>query len=569
MPASLLRWFPFLQWSRPTPATLGRDAWAGASVGLVLVPQAIAYATLAGMPAETGLYAAMLPAIVGALWGSAPLLAVGPVALTSLLTFGSLAPLAAPGSTQWVTLAVWLALYAGFVQLMLGVCRFGRIADLVSQPVVAGFINAAALIIIGSQLPDLLGLRGVTWQQWPAALSRSVVDVGTGPSSAVFGLGAVAALVVFKRMFPRWPGMLIVGVAGIVVSAGTGYEQRGGDVVGALAAGLPALALPPTLSLDQHRMLWPAAFILALVSFAEAMSSCRTLARKQQQPWDENQELVGQGLAKIASGLCGAFPVSGSFSRSALNLYAGAVSGWSSLFSTVCVLVTALFLVEWIYHLPSAVLAAMIIVPTVNLLEPSAFSRLLRISRDDALVMATTFVVTLLSLPYIHWGVFAGIATAMAAFLYRRSHPRIIEVSLHDDGTLRDRERFALPALAPGLLAVRIDGALNFLTAAPLERFVAARCTQSGAIKCVLLCASGMNDIDASGVETLQAIQRTLQDKGIVLYLSAVKKQVSDVLERAGMLAPGAPPLTLYPTDRDAVGALAVPVQAPAAPAMA
>jgi sulfate permease, SulP family len=532
----LSRWLPFVSWPRPSVGTLMRDAWAGISVGLVLVPQAIAYATLAGMPPQTGLYAALLPAIVGALWGSSQLLAVGPVALTSLLVFGSLSPMATPASPQWVALAIWLALYAGLFQFLLGACRLGRIADLVSQPVIHGFINAAALIIIISQLPDLLGIRGMS--------ATRIVEIATGkahlPSGMLmttsFGLAAALLLTLCKRILPRFPGMLFVSVAAIVASWYVGYESAGARVVGYLPSGLPEIALPPAITFHQHQALWPTAFVLALISFTEAMSSCRILARKQQTPWDENQELVGQGLAKIVSGLSGAFPVSGSFSRSALNLYAGAASAWSTLFSTACVLVSLLFLLDVIYYLPRSVLAAMIIVPTLALLDWKAFARLWSISRDDAMVAIATFAVTLLSAPYLHWGVFAGIGLAMTFFLYRRSHPRIIEVSLHQDGTLRDRQRFDLPPLADDLLAVRMDSALNFLTANLLDRFVVSCCARDDGIKRVLLCASGINDIDATGIEALEATRKSLEGRGARLYLSAVKKQVWDVLESAGLV---------------------------------
>lgn len=534
--ASLSRLLPFFRWPRPSRSTLLQDAWAGLSVGLVLIPQAIAYATLAGMPPHTGLYAALLPAIVGALWGSSQLLAVGPVALTSLLTFGSLSPLASPGSDAWVALAIWLALYSGLFQLLLGVFRLGRLVELVSQPVIQGFINAAALIIIFSQLPDLFGLGGKTAGQIrDMAASASSLPPGVLLATG-FGLTAMGMLAALKRFFPRFPGMLFVCAFAIAASWWTGYSDAGGAVVGQLPSGLPLLAIPPEISFDQHRALLPLAFILALVSFTEAMSSCRTLARKQQVPWDENQELIGQGLAKMTSGLSGAFPVSGSFSRSALNLYAGARTAWCTLFSTACVLIALLYLLDLIYFLPRSVLAAMIILPTLSMVDLGVFKRMLVISRDDALVAVVTFVVTLLSVPYLHWGIFIGIGLALACFLYRRSHPRIIEVSLHQDRTLRDRTRFGLPPLAEDLLAVRMDSALNMLTAVPLDRFVSTHVEKNRAIRRVLLCSSGMNDIDATGLESLEALRSSLETRGVQLYMSAVKRQVSDVLDRAGML---------------------------------
>ncbi len=551
-PDTLARLFPFLQWQRPTPASLGRDAWAGISVGLVLIPQAIAYAALAGMPPATGLYAALLPSVIGILWGSSALLAVGPVALTSLLVFGSLSALAVPGTPEWVALAIWLALYSGAIQLGLGAFRLGRIANLVSQPVVVGFINAAALIIIFSQLPALIG-ADIALDQ--LSKLRDVFGQPSIVAATAFGVAALVLLLLLKSFAPKLPGMLIVAALGILVSWFSDFAARDGAIVGAIPPGLPPFLLPPPIPFSSHQQLWPAALIVALVSFTEAMSSCRVLARTRKEQWDENQELIGQGLAKILSGANGAFPVSGSFSRSALNLYAGAVSGWSTLFSALCVLLSLLFLTDVIYYLPRPVLAAMIVVPVLGLLNFSAMRRLFLVSKDDGLVALVTFGVTLLSAPRLHWGVFAGVGLTMASFLYRRTRPRIVEVGMHEDGTMRDRQRFDMAPPAPDVFAVRIDSALNFLTAPMLERFIVERVREQRGIRRVLLCAGSINDIDASGIDALEAIRASLAGEGVALYVSAIKKQVWDVLTKAGAIrALGAD--HVFATDREAVQAI-------------
>jgi len=553
---NLKRLFPFLAWPRPTPATLRQDAKAGFSVGLVMVPQAVAYATLAGMPPQTGLYAALLPALIGILWGSAGLLSVGPVALTSLLVAGSLYPLAEAGSTQWVTLAIWLSLYAGLIQLMLGAFRFGQIASLVSQPVLIGFLNAAALIIIALQIPPLLGQRSFA-QIIPSLASPTPVLL-VGPLGLLMLLAA-------KRYTPRLPGILLVTLAGIALSWLLGFEAWGVPLVGAIPTGFPPISLLPTLSFDLHRELLPAALIIALISYAEAMTSCRTLARRLRQPWDENQELVGQGLAKIASAFSGSFPVSGSFSRSALNLYAGAVSGWSTLFTASCVLLTLLFLTDVLYYLPYPLLAAMIIVPVLNLLDLKALRRAMAISRPDGVIAWSTFAVTLLATPRLHWGVFVGVGLTMVFYLHRRGRPRIIEVGLHPDGTLRDRARFPLEALAPDLLAVRIDSALNFLTISALERFITQRSNQDKRIKRVLLTAASINDIDASGIDGLEFLLHTLRSDGVELHIAAIKKQVWEVLERSGLAATLGPEC-IHATDLQAIENLTAQTIAGAGP---
>ena len=252
-----------------------------------------------------------------------------------------------------------------------------------------------------------------------------------------------------KRFLPHTPGVLLVCVAGIAVSAVLGFQALGGDVVGMVPAGLPTLGWPEPLTIEQHRALLPPAMIIALISFTEAMASARSLPSPDGRLWDQNQELVGQGLAKMASGFSGAFPVSGSFSRTALNRYLGATSGWSALFAATCALFGLLFFTQYLQYLPKAILAAIIIVPVFGLLAPSAFVRLWRASPDDGLVGLTTFAVTLASAPYLHWGVLTGFLLSILFFLYRRSHPRLIELGLHAAGTLRDR---ALHGLEDGLL---------------------------------------------------------------------------------------------------------------------
>ncbi len=531
---SLARYFPFLRWARPTPRAMFADARAGFSVGLVLVPQAVAYATLAGMPPETGLYAAMIPSIIGVLWGSSSLLAAGPVALTGLLTFGSLQNMGTPGSAEWVTAAMWLAIYSGLIQFALGAFKLGAIANFVSFPALKGFINAAALIIISSQLPALLGIEG-GWslphvQQWASSLL--MLDLTTITTLAI-GAGSFVFLLGFKKWLSQQPAVLYVCLLGILISYLTGFAGEGGAVVGALPSGLPSLVMPQALTFDQHRMLLPAALIVALVSFTEAMSSARTLSRKRGERWDENQELIGQGLAKVASGFFGAFPISGSFSRSALNLYVGATSGWSSIYAALCVAISLMFFTGQLALLPKAVLAAVIIVPVLNLLDFAVFLKLGKSSPEDALTAGVTFVSTLISVPHLHWGVLSGFLLAMLISVYRRSRPRIMEVGLHaEDRVFRDRQRCDLPRLQRQVLMVRIDSALIYTTAPALESFVLDH-LDAETREVVILCG-GINDIDATGIEMLTELYHYLDKRQIRLRLASVKLQVWQRLERAG-----------------------------------
>ncbi len=538
------RLFPCLCWPRPTRVSLKRDAYAGISVGLVLIPQSIAYATLAGMPPETGLYAALLPAVIGILWGSSALLATGPVALSSLLVAGSLQPMAVQGSYLWVALAVWLSIYAGIIQMLLGIFRLGIVVNLFSHPVAVGFVTAAALIIVGAMLPSFLSLSGI-----------SVADFSSLSHVQFYGPLTLLVLVSMKRLTPKLPGILIMTTLGICLSWWFDFASIGGSVVGQVPRGLPSIALPGEVRMDQHLALLPAAIVIALVSFTEAMSSGRMLSRKVGSRWDANQELIGQGLAKIASGVSGAFPVSGSFSRSAMNHFSGAVSGWASLFAAACVSICLLFLTDVIYYLPRPVLAATVIASVLPLIKPAAFRDLFSCSWGDGIVAMFTFIATLFMSPKIHWGVLAGVTLTVALYFYRHVQPRIIEVAPHPDGTFRDRQRFNLPPLAADLLAVRIDATLDFLTGSALEKFIEEQCARKTAIRRVLLCIGSVNGIDSSGVETLRSLHQLLEEKGRVLYLSAPKKQVWEILEKSRVLELVG--LTrVFLTDREAFNAI-------------
>ena len=555
MSPSLLRWFPFLGWPRPTRLLLAADARAGFTLGLVLVPQAVAYAMLAGMPPITGLYAALIPPVISVLWGSCQLLGAGPVALTSMLVAGSLTGLASPESARWVELAIWLALMAGTIQIVVGATRFGMVVNFLPGTVVGAFTQAAALLIMLSQLPAMLG---TDMQSVQAALASGQLAVSVDWRACAFGVGTLAFLLLLKKYSRRMPVVLAAALVCGTVSWLTGFGDHGGAVVGTLPAGLPHFTLPRVLSWEDYRTLLPAAIVIAMVSFVEALSSAKTISRTNRQRWDEDQEFVGQGLAKLASAFSGSFPVSASFSRSALNLFVGARTGWSALFACICVLLSLLFLTPALAYLPRAFLAAVIVVPIMGLITPRFFLRLWRISRAEAIIAGATVVATLIAAPQLQWGVLAGFVLSLGHFLYYRAHPRIVEVALHEDGTLRDRARFDLPSLAPDLLAVRMDAALSFVTATPFEHFVTGRCRADPSIKRVLIYAGPINSIDASGVDTLSFLIVSLREQGVAIYLAGLKKQVEEVLEEAGVLAT-LPEGSLFRTEREAVGRLLEP----------
>ena len=536
---SLHAWFPFLRWPRLTPALFRQEWTAGFSVALLMVPQSVAYAALAGMPLVTGLYAALLPALVGVMWGGSTRLSIGPSALTCVLISASLTGLAQPSSAQWVNLAIWLALLAGTLQLLMGVLRYGWLLNLISSPVMMGFTQAAGLLIMASQLPALTG--------WQTGGSFQWTDVG-------FGAASLAALFLAKKWAPKSPSIMLVVAASAAVSYAMGYAANGGAVIGALPASLPSLGLPQLLTLEELMFLAGPAVLIALVSFLEAASCAKTENQKEGTVWQENQDLMGQGLAKIVSGLSGSFATSTSFSRSAINLASGAKTGWAVVGTTSFVLL-AVFASPALFHVPRAVLAAVVILAVSSLIQPMAFVKLWRIARIEAMTAGMTFGITLLSTPRIYWGVLAGVLLGLSHFLYTRLHPRIIEVGLHEDGSLRDRHLWHLPPLAANVFAIRMDAELDFAAASSFEKYITEKLSDQTQIQHVCLFAQPINRIDATGVETLQQLRHYLKRRGIQLHISGIKLPVENALKLAGELGLESH-VILYRTDIEALHAL-------------
>ena len=538
---------PFLRWPRPSAALLRGEAMAGLTVGLMVIPQGVAYAQLAGMPLVTGIYASMLPALVAVLFSASARLSVGPTALTSLLIYASLSPLAAPASPEWVELAVWLALLSGGLQVVLGAARFGWLLNLVNSPVLMAFTQAAAVLIISSQLPALLGFR----VGWAEMLQAPSVDA----LAAAFGLAALALLVLARRWRPTFPTVLVIVVAAAALSWALGHESRGGAVVGPLPGGLPAAYIPGWPGWQMLGQLLLPTLVITLVSFLETAASAKVDSQRKGERWDQDQDLIGQGLAKIASGFSGAFATSSSFSRSALNLYAGAQTGWATVFSVVVVLVALLVFTPVLRHVPQAVLAAIVVAAVVGLLKPREFVRLWHISRVEAVIAAITFGITIAAAPALFWGVLSGVLMALSYFLYQRLHPRIIEVGLHADGSLRDRHLWALPALAPHTYALRMDAGLDFATASQFERNVTEYLTAHPHTRHVCLFAHAINRMDATGAEAFARLVSQLHQRRVTLHLAGMKLPVEKMLHAAGALAPH-PLLHTYRTDAEALAAL-------------
>ena len=516
----------------------------------MLVPQGVAYAALAGMPLITGIYASLIPALVAVLFSASTRLGVGPTALTSLLIGASLSGLAEPGSAHWVALAAWMALLSGLLQLLMGLARFGWLLNLVTSPVLSGFTQAAALLILGSQLAALTGLRS-DWSALLATPSLGLFDL----RSAAFGLVSLALLVLARRWRPHFPAAIVVVGATGALSWALGYADSGGAVVGALPSGLPVPYWPGALPWSDFSSLVMPVLVVTLVSFLETASSAKVESQRSGERWNENQDLIGQGLAKISSGLCGSFATSASFSRSALNLYAGARSGWATVFAIGLVLVVLLWLTPVLYYVPKSVLAAIVVTAVTSLIRPAVLLRLWRVSRVEGAIAGITFALTLATAPRMYWGVLVGLLMNLSHFLYQRLHPRIIEVGLHPDGSLRDRHLWHLPPLAPRLLALRMDAELDFASASALERRVTDHLAAHPEVTQLCLLAQPINRIDVTGVETFAQLLALMRSRGGTLHVSGLKLPAEKVLRQAGLLE-STGGLAMYRTDAEALLAL-------------
>jgi SulP family sulfate permease len=540
--------------------TFKDDLIAGATVSLVSIPQSLAYAQLAGMPAYYGLYAALIPTVVGALCGSSRQLSTGPVAMTSLLTAASVAPLAGAGTDLYHTYVVLLALISGVLQIALGLLRAGVLLNFLSQPVLIGFINAAALIIGLSQLPALLGISARQSDHFLTDIWHVLSHIGTmHEMSLAFGLATIGLLFAFRRLAPRLPGVLFTVALLTWGSYLLGYAEIGGKIVGQVPQGLPSFGLP-ALSWSATMTLLPAGFVIALISFMEAMSSAKLIAIKTRQPWNENKELIGQGLAKVVAAFSHSMPVSGSFSRSALNLASNARTPLASVISALFVLLTLLFFTSALHHLPKPVLAAIIMVAVMGLINARAITSAWKASRDDGIAAIATFLATLAFAPNIQNGMVTGIMLSLGLLLYRMMRPRVAILGMHDDGTLREAHRHGLALPHPRMGAIRFDGALRFMNVSYFEDALLKLERDNPRIRCILVQCSGINDLDASGAEALKNLVDRFRMNGLTLAFSGIKKQVRDVMNRTGL-----PQIigeeNIFATDREALERLLARVE--------
>jgi anti-anti-sigma factor len=662
----LAKIFPFLGWFRGYDmASLRADAVSGLTVALVLIPQSMAYAQLAGMPPYYGLYASFLPPLVAALFGSSRQLATGPVAVVSLMTSASLAPLATAGSEGYIAYAILLALLVGGFQFLLGVLRLGLVVNFLSHPVVGGFTNAGALIIASSQLSKMFGVSVDDAEHYYETIMRVGAAAAHYTHWPTFAMGAAAFAIMFglKKINPRIPNVLVAVVVTTVVSWAVGFEHNvtvdlgaiksprvaadieafnkaaaalpaiaakraaltpsedaakasgdpsailaveheialldleknqankesaayrarlrdfllaavpgpsgaltfyikgetpagaaddgrtwilrvgntplktdkllmigGGQVVGVVPSGLPSFTMP-NIDLKAIVKLLPFAAIISLLGFMEAISIAKAMAAKTGQRLDPNQELIGQGLANILGAFGKSYPASGSFSRSAVNLQAGAVSGFSSVFTSATVVIALFFFTPLLYHLPQSVLAAVIMMAVIGLLNASGFLHAWKAQWYDGAISVITFVATLAFAPHLDKGIMIGVTLSLLVFLYKSMRPRVASLSLGEGSAYRDASVFRL-AECPFVAVVRFDGTLFFANASFLEDQITERMQTGKRLKHIILAADGINDMDASGEEALSLLVDRVRSAGLDISLCDVKESVMDVMKR-------------------------------------
>ncbi|NDV18318.1 STAS domain-containing protein [Pseudodesulfovibrio sp. JC047] len=661
---------PFIDWFKGyNMASLRADAISGLTVALVLIPQSMAYAQLAGMPAYYGLYASFLPPLVAALFGSSRQLATGPVAVVSLMTAASLEPLATAGSEGYIAYAILLALMVGLFQFMLGVLKLGLVVNFLSHPVVNGFTNAAAIIIASSQLSKMFGVSVDKAEHHYETIIRVVEGAFhyTHWPTLAMGLLAFAIMIVLKRINPKIPNVLVAVVVTTALSWAVGFNhdasvsmdtvqssevrtsiasfntaiegidqlavqrtvlngrmdeakkakdavgildaehdlnvinvqisrlkleahnQRaalratlfdgveeangsmafytqgtvpagmvtdgrtwrlkvgntridtagmkmmgGGAVVGTVPSGIPAISAP-SLDLKVMLHLLPFAAIISLLGFMEAISIAKAMAAKTGQRLDPNQELIGQGLANIL-GACGkSYPASGSFSRSAVNLQAGAVTGMSSVFTSLMVVIALLFFTPLLYHLPQAVLAAVIMMAVIGLINASGFIHAWKAQWYDGAISVLSFLCTLGFAPHLDKGIMVGVTLSLAVFLYKSMRPKVANLSRSDDESLRDATAFGLKE-CQHIAVVRFDGPLFFANASFLEDQITDRMMSNEKLRHIIIVANGINDMDASGEEALSLIVDRVRASGLDMSLCGVNEAVMAVLERTHLL---------------------------------
>ncbi len=550
MTPNIFRYLPILEWSRQYNRTsLTNDMMAAVIVTIMLVPQSLAYALLAGLPPEAGIYASIVPIVLYAIFGSSRVLAVGPVAVVSLLTASAVGQVAETGTAGYAIAALTLAALSGGFLVLLGLLRLGFLANFLSHPVIAGFITASGILIAMSQLKHILGVsaHGHTLPEMVQSLvehldQSNLITLGIGVSAIVFLFwvrGNLKPLLNRMNLGPLLTDLLtkagpVFAVVATTLSVwGFDLAQDGVRIVGDVPQSLPPFTMPG-FNLDLLQQLMVPAILISIIGFVESVSVAQTLAAKKRQHIDPNQELIGLGAANLGAAFTGGFPVTGGFSRSVVNFNAGAETPAAGVFTAIGLAIAAVALTPLVYYLPNATLAATIIVAVMSLVDFSILKKTWTYSRSDFIAVAATIILTLGF--GVEVGVAAGVGISIILHLYKTSVPHVAEVGLVP-GTqhFRNIHRYDVET-DPALLTLRVDESLYFVNARFLEDLVNHRVVDGGGVKNVILMFSAVNEVDFSALESLEAINERLKSLNVGFHLSEVKGPVMDRLSRSRLI---------------------------------
>lgn len=528
------RFIPFLEWMKVyDPAAFQKDSIAGLTVAVILIPQAMAYAMLAGLPPVYGLYAAAVTPAVGGLWGSLRQLATGPIAITSLLVMTALSSFAPAGSPEYIELALVLSLMVGAIYLCIGILGMGQIMAFISHSAVKGFTAAAALIIIGAQLPHLLGMT--------VPRHASVIFMLTGigarlpeahPITCLIGFLGFAFIYTVKKLRPAFPAGLAALIVSTLAVIYFKLDQAGVAVVGQSPAGLPGFH-PPRTDVETLIALAGPALVLALVSFAETYSVGRAISAETRQKIDVNQEFIGQGLANLAGGLFQGYPVSGSFSRSAVNFAAGAQTAVSSIIASLFVVLTLLFFTPLLTHIPKAGLAAVVVGAVLTLFHPGQVIQLWKINRDDGIVAMTVFVLALVTQP--DYALLIGVMASLIFFFWKTMHPRIVEITKDPEYNIFVNADDTAKPGCPQILHLRSDNVIMFANAEyTVDHILERAAAVTTPLKFLLVDFQAVGFIDITGIDELRRLKSELADKTIRIAFCNVHKPVMGTFRSSG-----------------------------------
>lgn len=529
----LKKWIPAIEWlGSYKKSDLSGDLNAGLIVAIMLIPQGMAYAMLAGLPPVIGLYASTVPLIIYALFGTSRQLAVGPVAMVSLLVLSGVSLLAEPGTDEYISLALLLMLMIGVFQLLLGVFKLGFIVNFLSHAVISGFTSAAAIIIGLSQLKHLIGVSLEADKNVFLIIGETIRRAGEiNPATLAIGVGSIVLLILVKKYVKKIPGPLVVVVLSILAVYLFNLNGLGVKIVGEVPAGLPSLSLP-AFQMDALIALVPIALTISFIGYMESIAMAKAIAAKEKYKIDPDRELIGLGLANVGGSFFAGYPVTGGFSRSAVNYQAGARTPLASIITALLIILTLLFFTGLFYYLPNAVLAAIIMVAVYSLIDAKELKYLFKVNRVDGLTWLLTFLATLLI--GIEQGIIAGAIFSLLVFIRRSAYPHVAELGyLPEEDVYRNTDRYPDAETDPEILIFRVDASLYFANMTFLEEQLCKRLAEKPETKWVVFDFSSVNSIDAVAIHALEDLMEQCQSGKVEMVFAGIKNTVLDVLKRA------------------------------------